>query len=90
MDPLPLSMQLLAQGGDMTPAVTGIGFLLCFGVFGLFGIAVTVFWVWMLVDCIQNEPNHPDNQLVIWLLVILLASWVGALIYYFVRKKGRR
>ena len=85
-----LPMQLLAQNVDMAPAVSGIAALLCVGVSALVSLAFFVLWVWMLIDCIQNEPNHPDNQFVLWLLVILLAGGIGAIIYYFVRKKGRR
>jgi hypothetical protein len=46
------------------------------------------FWIWMIIDCATNEPPGDDSKL-IWILVIVLASWVGALIYYFVRRPER-
>ena len=47
------------------------------------------FWVWMLVDCLQNEPSE-GNEKLIWVLVIVLLYAVGALIYYFVRRSNRQ
>ena len=90
MSQLLLTTQLLAQGGDAEAAVAGGAALLCVGVMFVVGLAFFALWIWMLIDCIQNEPNHPDNQFVLWLLVILLAGGLGAIIYYFVRKRGRR
>ncbi len=46
------------------------------------------FWLWMIIDCVNHEKNDKDER-VIWLLVILLASLPGALIYFFLRKIKR-
>ena len=46
------------------------------------------FWIWMIVDCAMNEPSE-GNDKIIWILVIILASWIGALIYYLVRRPKR-
>lgn len=48
----------------------------------------TLFWIWMLVDCVSYETSEGNDRL-IWTLVIILTSWVGALIYYFVRRPER-
>jgi hypothetical protein len=55
---------------------------------GCFLIAVLPFWIWMLVDCIDEESRE-GNERVLWLLVILLAHWIGALIYFFFRRPAR-
>ncbi len=57
---------------------------------GMMAIAIigSIFWVWMLVECITKEPSE-GNDKVIWLLIILLTHLVGALIYYFVRRPQR-
>lgn len=47
-----------------------------------------LFWAWALVDCATKESSE-DNTKIVWILVILLANWVGALIYIFVRKPER-
>lgn len=59
--------------------------VLMFLVFGLFGF---VLWIWTLIDCIHNEPSEGNDRL-IWVLVILFAQLVGALIYLFVRRPSR-
>ncbi len=62
--------------------------VLCVGFFGLLALAGVVFWIWMLVDCLTNEPSE-GNDKVIWALVILLVHILGAILYYFVRRPTR-
>jgi hypothetical protein len=51
--------------------------------FGLIG-----FWIWMLIDAIKRKFKE-DNEKLIWILVLLFANWLGAIIYYFaVKRKG--
>lgn len=58
----------------------------------LIGVVISLgglaFWVWMLIDCIQNEPSE-GNDKIVWLLVIVLLSGLGALLYFFVRRPDR-
>jgi prolipoprotein diacylglyceryltransferase len=53
-------------------------------------LAVTgmIFWIWMIVDCATKEPNQ-GNDKIVWILIIVLAHWIGALIYFFVRRPQR-
>jgi hypothetical protein len=44
-------------------------------------------WVWMIIDCATHEPSGTDK--IVWILVILLGSCVGALIYLLVRRSNR-
>jgi hypothetical protein len=48
----------------------------------------TVLWVVALVDVLKREfPG--ENEKLIWILVVILTGWIGALIYWFVgRDKG--
>ena len=46
------------------------------------GVLSFIFWIWMLIDCIKNE-SIVGNGKVVWVLVIALTHWVGALIYFF-------
>ena len=59
-------------------------FLIIF--FTLF-MAVIAFWIWMVVDCAINEPAGNDK--IVWLLVIILLHFIGALIYFFARRLTR-
>lgn len=52
-------------------------------------LLATVFWVWMLVDCASKEPSQ-GNDKIIWILVIIFTHWIGALIYYLVRRPERK
>lgn len=56
---------------------------------GLFSLLLFGFWIWMLVDCLKYEQDEA-NQKLVWTLVIIFANWIGALIYFFVRRQDRR
>lgn len=65
------------------------------GLIGLFGLLVAVFsflcfvfWVWMLIDCLKNEPST-GNDKIIWALVIVLLNGIGAVLYYLIRRPER-
>jgi hypothetical protein len=47
----------------------------------IFGFAAQAFWIWMMIDCIMNDPDR-----FIWLWVILLLNFAGAVIYFIARK----
>jgi hypothetical protein len=56
---------------------------------GLIGILLTVFWLWMLIDCLTNSSLQGTEK-VIWVLVIIFTHFLGALIYFFIARGGRR
>ena len=43
----------------------------------------------MIVDCAKNEKSE-GNEKIVWILVIVLAGWIGALIYLFARRPTRK
>jgi len=49
-------------------------------------IGAFVFWVMMIVDVAKHDFKKPDEK-IIWILVVVLAGWIGALIYYFAGRK---
>ena len=51
-------------------------------------IAGTLFWLWMLIDCAMNEPSQGNDKL-IWVIIIVFAQLIGALIYFFIRRPKR-
>jgi len=70
--------------------MAGILGLAAFLVIGLIGLLLLALWVWMLVDCLQREFRDSITK-AIWVLVILFASWVGAVIYWAIgRPQGTR
>jgi nitrate reductase gamma subunit len=59
-------------------------------IFGaIIAIGGTILWIWMLIDCATKEPSE-GNDKIIWILIILLTHWIGALIYLIVRRPVRK
>ena len=54
-------------------------------VFGIVACLV-IFWILMIVDVVKRDFKK-DNDRLIWILVVVLAGWIGALIYYFMIKR---
>jgi hypothetical protein len=72
----------LVQGHLMMP-------LAIFGfVYVIIGLLASIFWLWMLIDCLMS--NLPPVEKVLWFLVIFLLHVLGALIYFIVRRPGGR
>lgn len=44
---------------------------------GPFGLLATVFWLWMIYDCVQNEPDRTT-----WLWLLIFLNFMGALVYF--------
>ncbi len=55
----------------------------------LIGLAALAFWIWMIIDCVTKEPST-GNDKIVWIIIILFAQIVGAVIYYFLRHRPRR
>ena len=53
----------------------------------LLSLALSIFWIWMLIVAVTREPTTVDK--VLWALVIIFTHFIGALIYYFVRYSPR-
>ena len=70
-------------------AIAGIGVLflimLCFGL----ALALTVFWIWMLVSAIQNK-GLSDGEKVGWVLAIVFFHFIGSLLYFFIGHPKRK
>ena len=63
--------------------------LLFIGMVFIFGVLGTLYWIWMLVDCATKEPSQ-GNDKIVWILVIALTHWLGALIYFLIRRPQRK
>jgi len=55
----------------------------------MFGLIAMIFWIWMIIDCARNSRLQGGAK-VVWLLVIIFANWVGALIYFFAGRARNR
>jgi hypothetical protein len=55
---------------------------------GVFWIALTAFWIWMIVDAATREPREGHDRL-IWVLITVFVYPIGAIIYYLIRRPER-
>ena len=46
-------------------------------------ILATVFWLWMLIDCIKRDFKDK----ILWIILIVLLHLLGAVLYYFIVKR---
>lgn len=54
----------------------------------LLGVGSLVLWIWVLVDCINNEPSE-GNDKIVWILIIVLLHALGAILYLLIRRPER-
>ena len=52
------------------------------------GVGGTVLWLWMLIDCVTKEPDRGSDKIA-WILIIVFTGWIGALVYWIVRRPQR-
>jgi hypothetical protein len=64
----------------MIGGIIGLFFLLFLGTIGL---VLFVFWIWMLIDAIQNK-GLTDGEKVGWVLAVVFLHFLGALLYFFI------
>ena len=75
------------DGGRLEPTMIGIGELLLVVSTALV-LGASVFWVFMIIECATKE-RASGNEKLVWILIIIFTHWIGALIYYFVRRPQR-
>ena len=51
-------------------------------------ILASIFWLWVLIDCVTKEPSE-GNDKIVWTILILSLPLIGAGLYYFVRRPER-
>lgn len=51
------------------------------------GAGLLWFWIWCIIDCAKNEKD--DQNKLIWLLALILFTFLGALLYFFIGRPER-
>ena len=69
---------------DLVRSLLG-SFLLFMLLMMIIGVALTIFWIWMIIDCAKRNFKK-ENEKIVWILVIVLLNVLGATIYYFAVK----
>ena len=57
-------------------------------ILAVIGLLVFVFWIWMLIDAIQNK-GLTDGEKVGWVLAVVFLHFIGALLYFFIGRPKR-
>jgi hypothetical protein len=65
-----------------------IGGILFIGLLVAGGLVVFIFWIWMLIEAATKESSE-GNDKIMWVIIILFTHFLGALIYFFVRRPKR-
>ncbi|MEK6872488.1 MAG: PLDc N-terminal domain-containing protein [Nanoarchaeota archaeon] len=52
-------------------------------------VFLTVFWILMIIDVAKRKFKN-ENDKIVWILIVILLSWLGAIIYYFVVKRHNK
>jgi len=55
----------------------------------LFGVFLMVFWIWSLVNAIQNK-GLTDGEKTGWVLAIVFFHFVGSVLYFFIGRPKRK
>ncbi len=53
-----------------------------FIIFIILAIVASIFWLWMLVDCLTGSLS--PNEKILWFLVIFFLHILGAILYFVV------
>jgi len=48
-------------------------------------ILLVAFWIWMIIDCAKRKFRN-DVEKIIWIVVIVFATWLGSVVYFIVVK----
>ena len=51
------------------------------------GLALFVFWVMMLIDLFKRTNWKQESDKTLWILLVILLGYLGAIIYYFAIKR---
>ena len=83
---------MLAILGLLILPIAFVGFRMVPRVSGPIAIGLFIFWVWMIVDCLSRLPcdfrllftTQHQHEKWIWLAIVILASPIGAIVYFFI------
>ena len=64
----------------MIAGIIGIFMLMVLGIISVMAFA---FWIWMIIDAIQNK-GLTDSEKIAWVLVVIFLHCLGALLYFFI------
>lgn len=72
-----------------TAAAGGIlaGVFVIWGIMVVVGIFLFVFWILMLVDVFKRTNWKQESDKTLWIILVIILGYLGAIIYYFAVKR---
>ena len=67
----------------------GLAVIFLIALCAMLALCLIVFWIWMLVDAIQNK-GLSDGEKVGWVLAIVFFHFLGSLLYFFIGRQKRQ
>jgi hypothetical protein len=55
---------------------------------GTIGLLLFAFWIWMLIDAIQNK-GLTDGEKIGWVLAVVFLHFIGGTLYFFIGRPKR-
>ncbi len=55
----------------------------------LLGLLSFVFWIWMLIDCLNNNNLHGEHDKLVWILLMVFTGALGSILYFFLVKVNK-
>jgi len=49
----------------------------------IIGLIILAFVIWMIIDCAKRNFRN-DVEKIVWIVLMIFTTWLGALIYYIV------
>jgi hypothetical protein len=46
-------------------------------------LAMTAFWIWMLISAVQNK-GISEGEKIAWVLILVFVHFLGAILYFFI------
>lgn len=54
-----------------------------FALIGIVSIIGSIFWIWMLIDCLKRDFKDK----LVWVILMIIANLFGAVLYYLLVKR---
>tara|TARA_Y100000310_G_C20659484_1_gene803892 strand:- start:1206 stop:1457 length:252 start_codon:yes stop_codon:yes gene_type:complete len=51
-------------------------------------LALLIFWILMIIDCIKRKFKE-ESEKIIWILILIFLGVIGATLYYFIIKRKK-
>jgi hypothetical protein len=68
--------------------IIGIFWLFFMAFIGIVTLALFAFWIWMLIDAIQNK-GLTDGEKTGWVLAVVFLHFIGGTLYFFIGRPKR-